>query len=56
MALDTLTPGDRARFVRVSDSDPALLRELAELGIAPGDEVVAGHIRAELAAVMRVVA
>jgi DtxR family transcriptional regulator, Mn-dependent transcriptional regulator len=56
VALDTLADGDRARFVRVSDSDPALLRELAELGIAPGDEVVAGHVRADLAAVMRVTA
>jgi len=40
--------GDRGRFVRVSDSDPRLLRELAELGIRPGDklEVVAGGVRA----------
>jgi DtxR family Mn-dependent transcriptional regulator len=36
--LQTLEPGDRARFVRVSDSDPAMLRYLAERGIRPGDE------------------
>jgi hypothetical protein len=51
--------------VRVSDSDPRLLRELAGLGIRPGDEleVVAGGVRAgsgthrlrrELATSMRV--
>ena len=28
-----------ARFVRVSDSDPEMLRYLAERGIAPGDEL-----------------
>jgi DtxR family Mn-dependent transcriptional regulator len=52
VALDTLEPGDRGRFVRVSDSDPGLLRELAQLGIRPGDEVevVAGGIRAGSAA------
>jgi DtxR family transcriptional regulator, Mn-dependent transcriptional regulator len=53
--LDSLQNGERARFVRVSDSDPALLRELARLGIAPGDEVVAGEVGAKLAAAMRVV-
>jgi DtxR family Mn-dependent transcriptional regulator len=30
-------PGTRGRLVRVSDSDPAMLRYLAERGIAPGD-------------------
>jgi DtxR family Mn-dependent transcriptional regulator len=30
-------PGVRGRFVRVSDADPAMLRYLAERGIAPGD-------------------
>jgi DtxR family transcriptional regulator, Mn-dependent transcriptional regulator len=30
-------PGATGRFVRVSDSDPAMLRYLAERGIAPGD-------------------
>jgi DtxR family Mn-dependent transcriptional regulator len=30
-------PGTRGRFVRVSDSDPAMLRYLAEHGIAPGE-------------------
>jgi DtxR family Mn-dependent transcriptional regulator len=54
--LDSLPAGEHARFVRVSDSDPALLRQLARLGIAPGDEVVAGDVGAKLAAAMRVVA
>jgi DtxR family transcriptional regulator, Mn-dependent transcriptional regulator len=35
--LQSLEPGARATFVRVSDSDPAMLRFLAERGIAPGD-------------------
>jgi DtxR family Mn-dependent transcriptional regulator len=35
--LDTLEPGQRGRFTRVSDHDPAMLRYLADHGIAPGD-------------------
>ena len=35
--LDDLETGARGVFVRVSDSDPAMLRYLAECGIAPGD-------------------
>jgi DtxR family Mn-dependent transcriptional regulator len=35
-ALDDLGPGARGTFVRVSDSDPEMLRYLAERGIAPG--------------------
>lgn len=35
--LDSLELGTRGIFVRVSDSDPDMLRYLAELGIAPGD-------------------
>ncbi len=38
-SLQTLNPGDRARFTRVSDSDPEMLRWLAGRGIAPGDEL-----------------
>jgi DtxR family Mn-dependent transcriptional regulator len=34
--LDSLEPGDRGVFVRVSDADPEMLRYLAERGIAPG--------------------
>jgi DtxR family Mn-dependent transcriptional regulator len=30
-------PGDRGRFVRVSDADPEMLRYLSERGISPGD-------------------
>jgi DtxR family Mn-dependent transcriptional regulator len=48
VALAALVTGERGRFVRVSDSDPKLLRELADLGIRPGDEleVVTGGVRA----------
>ena len=35
--LAELDAGARGTFVRVSDSDPAMLRYLAERGIAPGD-------------------
>jgi DtxR family Mn-dependent transcriptional regulator len=36
-SLATVEPGSAGTFVRVSDSDPAMLRYLAERGIAPGD-------------------
>ena len=36
-ALADLEPGARATFVRISDSDPEMLRYLADRGIAPGD-------------------
>ncbi len=36
-AIESLEPGDAGTFVRVSDSDPGMLRYLAECGIAPGD-------------------
>jgi DtxR family Mn-dependent transcriptional regulator len=36
-SLETLSTGDRGTFVRVSDSDPEMLRYLAHRGIAPGD-------------------
>jgi DtxR family Mn-dependent transcriptional regulator len=35
--LESLEPGDAGLFVRVSDSDPEMLRYLAERGISPGD-------------------
>ena len=37
VALDSLGAGVRGTFVRVSDSDPEMLRYLADRGIAPGD-------------------
>jgi DtxR family Mn-dependent transcriptional regulator len=37
--LGDLQPGDRGVFVRVSDSDPEMLRWLSERGIAPGDRL-----------------
>src|SRR5437763_3904769 len=38
-SLDELSPGAGGRFVRVSDSDPEMLRYLAEQGIALGDRL-----------------
>jgi len=35
--MESLQPGDRGLFVRVSDSDPEMLRYLAERGISPGE-------------------
>jgi DtxR family Mn-dependent transcriptional regulator len=37
--LSELEAGERGRFVRVSDSDPAMLRYLDERGVALGDEL-----------------
>jgi DtxR family Mn-dependent transcriptional regulator len=34
--MDALEPGDEGKFVRVSDSDPGMLRYLAARGISPG--------------------
>jgi DtxR family Mn-dependent transcriptional regulator len=39
-SLESLAPGDSGTFVRVSDSDPEMLRYLADTGIAPGDRFV----------------
>jgi DtxR family Mn-dependent transcriptional regulator len=38
-SLQALEAGARGTFARVSDSDPEMLRFLAERGIAPGDEL-----------------
>jgi DtxR family Mn-dependent transcriptional regulator len=38
VSLHALATGDCGRFVRISDSDPEMLRYLAARGIAPGDE------------------
>jgi DtxR family transcriptional regulator, Mn-dependent transcriptional regulator len=38
-SLAALEPGAGGAFVRISDSDPDMLRYLAERGIAPGDEL-----------------
>jgi DtxR family transcriptional regulator, Mn-dependent transcriptional regulator len=38
-SLYALDPGENGTFVRVSDADPAMLRFLADRGIAPGAEV-----------------
>jgi len=35
--MESLAPGDEGLFVRISDSDPAMLRYLAERGISPGE-------------------
>jgi DtxR family transcriptional regulator, Mn-dependent transcriptional regulator len=38
-SLSSLGAGDRGRFVRVSDSDPAMLRYLSERGVSLGDRL-----------------
>ncbi|HYZ80800.1 MAG TPA: metal-dependent transcriptional regulator [Solirubrobacteraceae bacterium] len=38
-SLQSLQTGDRGTFARVSDSEPDMLRYLAERGIAPGEEL-----------------
>ena len=38
-SLESLQAGARGTFARVSDSEPEMLRYLAERGIAPGDEL-----------------
>jgi DtxR family transcriptional regulator, Mn-dependent transcriptional regulator len=38
LSLQTLAAGDCGTFVRISDSDPEMLRYLAARGIAPGDD------------------
>jgi DtxR family Mn-dependent transcriptional regulator len=38
-SLESMEPGDRGTFARISDSDPDMLRYLAERGIAPGDDL-----------------
>jgi DtxR family Mn-dependent transcriptional regulator len=45
VAIEVLATGATGRFTRISDSDPEMLRWLAERGIAPGDrfEVVDKH-------------
>jgi DtxR family transcriptional regulator, Mn-dependent transcriptional regulator len=35
--MESMEPGDEGLFVRVSDSDPEMLRYLADRGIAPGE-------------------
>ena len=42
-SLQVLQPGTRGTFARVSDSDPAMLRYLAERGIAPGRRARGGR-------------
>ncbi|MGK2955081.1 MAG: metal-dependent transcriptional regulator [Solirubrobacterales bacterium] len=37
-SMAELAPGDRARFVRVSDSNPEMLAYLSDCGIAVGDD------------------
>jgi len=39
ISLQALEVGDNGTFARVSDSDPEMLRFLAERGIAPGDKL-----------------
>ncbi len=39
ISLDQLEPGQHGLFVRVSDSDPEMLRYLSGLGLAPGERL-----------------
>jgi DtxR family Mn-dependent transcriptional regulator len=39
LSLADLAPGDRGQFVRVSDSDPAMLRYLHQRGVRLGDRL-----------------
>ena len=39
-SLESLEPGESGVFVRVSDTDPEMLRYLGERGISPGEDVV----------------
>jgi DtxR family Mn-dependent transcriptional regulator len=39
IALNDLEIGQRGRFVRVSDSEPEMLRYLSDLGLAPGEQL-----------------
>jgi DtxR family Mn-dependent transcriptional regulator len=39
VALSDLQPGAKGMFVRVSDSDPEMLRYLSDRGIAPGEQL-----------------
>ena len=39
-SLESLQPGESGVFVRVSDSDPEMLRYLGERGISPGESFV----------------
>ena len=43
LSLDAVAVGQRGVFVRVSDSDPDMLRFLSERGIAPGDVARGGR-------------
>jgi DtxR family Mn-dependent transcriptional regulator len=43
-ALSALAPGAGGRFARISDSDPEMLRYLAERGIAIGDRCVVSAV------------
>jgi DtxR family Mn-dependent transcriptional regulator len=45
LSLQALDPGAAGRFARISDSDPEMLRFLAQRGIRPGDsfEVIDKH-------------
>jgi DtxR family Mn-dependent transcriptional regulator len=38
VSMEALEAGDTGRFVRISDSDPEMLRYLGARGIAPGDD------------------
>jgi DtxR family Mn-dependent transcriptional regulator len=55
VVLSSLPDGQRGRVARISDRDPAVLRELASAGIGLDAEVGAGEITAPLAEAIWVV-
>jgi len=48
--LSRVGPGERGRVVRISDRDPAVLRELSAAGIELGSELEGGSLNPEQAA------
>ncbi len=53
--LSSLPPGSRGRVVRISDRDPAVLREIAEAGVGLDAELDAGALSAASATAVWVV-
>ena len=49
VVLSSLPDGQRGRVARISDREPAVLRELASAGIGLDAEVVAGQLPGALA-------
>jgi DtxR family Mn-dependent transcriptional regulator len=55
LQLSALAPGERGRIVRISDRDPAVLRDLARTDLGLDDEIVSGTLPAGVAEAIWVV-